>query len=142
MKDTGFRKICSTGSSTASPPSPQSVVLGHHTSVSNACRNSIFCSHLCQLCRGQGKKGPFQKEKLPRPPEKNPSLRSHLSSEEKIPQTLIHFTEAHIGYRELGVVLAWPVPGSILSTAPLQLWQVENDTHCLNHCSQTESHVL
>lgn len=42
------------------------------------------------------------------------SLRFHLSSEERIPQRGIHFSEAHIGYRGVGAVLTWPSPSSIL----------------------------
>lgn len=56
----------------------------------------------------RGRKGLCWKKNSPGISSGNPVL----SSEEKIPQRLIYFTEAHIGYREWGVVLAWPVPRS------------------------------
>lgn len=119
-RNIGIRQISSTESSTTG--SPQSVVTAHHTSVSNACRN-LISAFFCQLYRkwggGGGEKGPLLVGWLSRPFQGKPcQLGSPFSSKERKLQGPVSFSEAHIGYRILGVLLAWPLSTSILCAAP------------------------
>lgn len=136
-RNTGIRQISSTKSSTTG--SPQSVVAAHRTSVSNACRNVtsnfIFASFTGDW--GGGRKDfswwddfayPFKGNLVnwdPAFPQRKRKL-----------QRPVHFSETHIGYRALGVLLAWPFSSSILCTAPSQFLQVQNGAHFLNHLFQ------
>lgn len=64
-------------------------------------------------------------------------LGSHVPSKERELQRPTYLSEAHIGYRVLGALLAWSFPGSILCTAPPRSRQVQNGTHFLHHSSQS-----
>lgn len=131
----GIRQISSTESSTTG--SPQSVATPRHTEVSKCLQESHFSFHLCQLYRRWGKKGPFLVEQLSVPFQGKPCQPgSHPSSKERKLQRPLYFSEAHIGYSVLGVLLAWAFSSNILCTAPSQFLQVQNGTHFLNHSFQ------